>query len=347
LQIRDNLLILIKRLTSMSVFAPALTFIWQTIESYGLDPAPLFRAEGVRVSLPVDPRLRIRKEVLDRVRARAVERLGVQTFGLRAAQFIHPSNFGALGYAWMASSTLRSAFGRLSKYITLFNIDAEVRLRDSGGYLVVTDILHSPSENYAARDDTSLAILVQLCRFICGQKFSPARVSIRHAEPADPQPWKDFFGCEVSFGAAHNRIWIEREQADRNLPSANAQLALINDQLLARDFARLETSDTAARVRAMITEHLSSGGVSENSVARELRMTPRTMHRRLAGQGTNFRNLLAQVRRELAERYLGGTSMPLTEIAFLLGFSQVSSFSRAYKRWTGTSPSEARRNHAG
>ena len=215
-------------------------------------------------------------------------------------------------------------------------------LKDSGEYLVVTDIIRSTSMNYAARDDTSLALLVQLCRFICGRKFSPSRVAIRHAEPDDPQPWDDFFGCPISFNAVENRLWIKRELADQILPSANAQLALINDQLVARDFARLETEDTVARVRAIITEQLSTGTINEKSVASGLRLTARGLHRKLSAHGTNFSTLLSQVRWELADRYLHNTNLPLTEIAFLLGFSQVSSFSRAYKRWTGSSPSQVR-----
>jgi AraC-like DNA-binding protein len=327
----------------MSIYAPAMTFIWQTIEAYGLDPGPMFAAEGIRSGLPADPRQRIPKDALDRIRARAVERLGVADFGLQAARFVHPSNFGALGYAWMASSTLRSALGRMSKFIRVFNFDAEVVLEDRGSDLVVTDYIHSHSENYAARDDTSLAVLVQMCRFICGQAFSPERVAIRHGKPLDTGPWRAYFACPVHFGEPENRLWIDRQKADRNLPGANAQLAMMNEQVLAREFARLDVRDVAARVRAEVTARLGSGELGEAVVAGSLQMTVRTMHRRLASQGTNYRALLAEVRRETAERYLRNSELPMTEIAFRLGFTQVSSFSRAFRKWTGVAPSRVRR----
>lgn len=330
----------------MSVFAPAASFIWQTVESYGLDPDLLFAAEGISLEIPGDPQARISYDVLDRVRARAVEILGIDTFGLRVADYLHPSHFGALGYAWLASSTLRSAFERLSNFIKLFNDDAEIILEEIDGFLVVTDIIYSDSMNFAARDDTTLAILVQMCRFNCGRSFSPQQVWIRHEAPPDPQPWHDFFGCPVNFGAPENRFSIPVEIVDGKLPTANAQLAVINDQLIARDVARLERVDIVTRVRSMFTEKLSSGCFSENCIAGDLKMTVRTMHRKLTEKGTNFRTLLAEVRESTAVRYLRDPNLTLTEIAFLLGFSQASSFSRAYRSWTGESPSETRRRPA-
>ncbi len=118
---------------------------------------------------------------------------------------------------------------------------------------------------------------------------------------------------------------------------------MVNEQVLAREIARLETLDFAARVRAVITSQLSTGGVSEAGVAREVQVTERTMHRRLGRQGTNFSGVLAEVRQKLAERYLRDTDLSLTEIAFMTGFAQLSSFSRAFRKWSGVPPSEFRR----
>jgi len=327
----------------MSVFAPATSFLWKTIESYGLDPEPLFAAEGFSSRTPMDPRARLSYGAVDRIRARAIETLGVETFGLRVAEHLHPSQFGALGYAWLASSTLRSALERMSRYIALFNHVAELELEDTGRHLLVTERINAPSENEAARDDTALAILVQMCRFNCGRSFRPARAWIRHAPPEDTRPWLDFFGCDVRFGAGENRFSVPLDVADARLPTANDQLALINDQLIARDVARLNRGDIVEKVRAHLTEKLSSGCFSEQCIADELKMTVRSLHRNLSRNGTNFSEVLTRTRKELAARYLRDPGLSLTEIAFLLGFSQASSFSRAYRKWTGEPPSETRR----
>ena len=327
----------------MSVIAPAISFIWQTIESYGIDAEPFFSAEGIKQGMATDPHARVPVEVLDRIRARAIEKLDVDSFGLRVADYLHPSHFGALGYAWLASSTLRSALERLSTYIKLFNYDTEVELEEADDMLLVTDHIYCKSMNYPARDDTSLAILVQMCRFNCGRTFRPESVWIRHEKPVDEMPWLEFFGCPVTFGSKVNRFSIPLDFVDRKLSSANAQLALINDQLIARDIARLEKGDIITRVRSIITEKLSSGCFGEKCIADEIQLTVRSMHRKLTQRGTNFSTLLAEVRQETAIRYLRDSSLSLTEIAFLLGFSQASSFSRAYRNWTGESPSKARR----
>ena len=137
----------------MSVFAPALSMLWQTIESYQLDPEALFSDEGVQVSIPIDPHLRIPGEALDRVRARAIEMTGDAAFGLKVADHLHPSHFGALGYAWLASSSLRKALERMSLYIHLFNEESEVTVEEEPDCLVVTDRVYSQTSNPAARDE--------------------------------------------------------------------------------------------------------------------------------------------------------------------------------------------------
>ena len=328
----------------MSVFAPALTFIWKAFESYGFDPELLFADEEFKVRLPMDPQQRIPSEIVDRMLARAVNISGEEAFGLRIGDYLQPIHLGALGYAWLASDTLRSALHRLSPYIRLINDRARVIVEKNVDYLVVSNHYYGRSENYAARDDMSMAILVQLCRFNCGPNFHPEQVEIRHAEPDDKTPWAKFFGCPVNFNATKNQIWISNEVADQKLLNANAQLALINEQLIAQELVIQGSRDIITRVCAEITVQLATNNINENSIAAAMKMTVRTLHRKLADKGTNFSSLLARIRRETADYYLKDPGLSLTEIAFQLGFSQVSSFSRAYRKWTGISPSAAREN---
>ena len=110
--------------------------------------------------------------------------------------------------------------------------------------------------------------------------------------------------------------------------------------------AHSEKADIVNRVKAAIIDGLSNGAVTETSIAEMLHMTPRNMHRKLQKQDTAFKLLLTDVRKELAQQYIQDRSKTLTEISFLLGFSEVSSFSRAFKGWTGKPPSEARQSVA-
>src|SRR5665811_805116 len=101
----------------MSVFAPTVVLLWKTIESYGIDPAPLFEAEDIQVKLPIDPGLRVSYEKIDRIRTKAVELCGDEAFGIRSASLYVASQLGALGYAWQSSLTLRKACLRLERFI--------------------------------------------------------------------------------------------------------------------------------------------------------------------------------------------------------------------------------------
>ena len=100
--------------------------------------------------------------------------------------------------------------------------------------------------------------------------------------------------------------------------------------------------DFVSRTRAAILDRLGDGNVTETAVAKMLHLSPRQLNRKLSEEDTNFRTLLVECRRELAEQYINDSSLSLTEISYLLGFSEASSFSRAYRRWTGKSPTQAR-----
>jgi AraC-like DNA-binding protein len=326
----------------MSVFAPSLINVWKTIESYGIDPRPLFEAEDLIIPLPIDPGLRIPMEKIDRIRIKALELSGDEAMGLRAASVYLPSQFGALGYAWQASLTLRSAFLRLERFIRVVNEKAMVLVEDQGDSMVVTLKLDVPSLCQTVRDQGALAMVTRMCRLIGGEEFRLQAVNFKHAQPEDIQPYFEFFGCPLHFEQTENQLLIPVAFADEILVGANPELALLNDQVVTRRLALLDRNDIVARVQAALMDQLPNGNVTDDSVADSLYMSVRTMHRKLTDVDNNFRNLLVEMRRNLAEQYIMDNSLTLTEISLLLGFSEPSSFSRAYKNWTGTAPSEAR-----
>jgi len=328
----------------MSVFAPSVVSLWKTIASYGIDPVPLFAAEDIKVQLPIDPCLRVPYVKIDRIRARSAEMCGDQAFGLRAAEVYIPSQFGALGYAWHASLTLRKACLRLERFIRVVNDKAVARVEDRDGCMVVTLKLNVESENEFVRDDSALAMLTRMCRLIYGDKFRLQAVNFKHTEPLDIKPYFEFFACQLNFDQAENQLLIPLSLVDETLAGANPELALLNDQVVTRRLARIDRSDIVARLQAVLIDLLPTGNINDEAVADSLHMSVRTMHRKLSEVRSNFRTVLVEMRRDLAEQYILDNSLTLTEISLLLGFSEPSSFSRAYKNWTGSAPSEARQS---
>jgi AraC-like DNA-binding protein len=146
----------------------------------------------------------------------------------------------------------------------------------------------------------------------------------------------------VRFDAARPELVLGSAQAEAPLPAASRELAIANDAILTDYLQTLDQSGVVSRVKTAIIEHLPSGTPSAEIIARDLYMSARTLHRRLSDARTSFSETLDAVRRELAAQYITDPTRSLSEISFLLGFSELSAFSRAFRRWTGQSPSAAR-----
>jgi len=196
--------------------------------------------------------------------------------------------------------------------------------------------------SFPVRENGGLALVVSMCRRNYGEQLNPVSVSIRHAAPACAGNYYALFRCPVSFQAADYKITFGTADVDLPLPGSNPELALLHDQIIVKYLARLNRDDIETRVREVIVDQLPSGGISDESVAEALHMNSRTLQRRLSEAGTTFKTLLVEVRRGLARKYVQDCNLTITEISFLLGFSETSAFSRAFRTWTGQAPTQFR-----
>lgn len=326
----------------MTVFAPTLGALWKQIEGYGINPEPLFRENGIDPEVMFDPGARISAGQIQKLDVQAAKLSGDDCFGLTGAEYFRPAHLGALGFAWLASSSLRTAFERLSRYARIINEKLAVQLNEDGRLYSVTIDAQLPAMQQRIREDGQMAAMVKFCRIIAGKDFVPAKVWFRHAQPRDTARYYALFRCPVEFSAETTTLFIPVDRVDQRLTGSNDQLATLNEHIVVKYLAHSEKMDIVNRVKAAIIDRLASGAVSETSVAEQLHMTPRNIHRKLQKENTSFKTLLTETRRDLAQQYIQDRTKTLTEISFLLGFSEVSSFSRAYKGWTGQPPSEAR-----
>ena len=317
--------------------------VWRLIERHDLAPEPLFRAAGIDPEIIHDPHAHIARQKSDALVRALAERIADPAFGLQAARCWHPSNLGTLGYAWLSSSTLRAALKRLVRYWHIVIADVAVRLDETPDGV---EFIHTPRELDRTLDgirgDIVMAIICDMCRSNFGHAFSPRRVEFRHVAPADASPYEALFTCPVSFGADSNRLLIAAAEADLPLPTGNRDLAAAHDRILVEQLARLDKNDVIARLRASLLERMTSGEFSEEDIARDLHMSRRSLQRRLAEADASYQSLVDQTRRDMALRYIEDPAKSATDITFLLGYSQQSVFTRAFRRWTGMSPSEYR-----
>jgi len=317
--------------------------IWRLIEHYDLAPETLLRAAGIDPALIRNPHARIPSQKGEALLHALATQIPDPAFGLEAGHCWHPSNLGALGYAWLASSSLRTALGRLARYWRIINLQVIATLSDVPGGVAFAHLPPRGDEVIErVRGDMVMAIVLDMCRSNFGRTLTPRRVDLRHAAPADAKPYETLFGCPVVFGCDANRLVLERADADRALPTSNRQLAAVHDRILVEELARLDKKDVMARFRASLLERLTSGELSEHDLARDLNMSRRSLQRRLAEADSTYQSLLDDTRRDLALRHIEDPAKSVTDVTFLLGYSQQSAFTRAFRRWTGTSPSAYR-----
>lgn len=327
---------------SMTALATSALALYRALEARGIDACALFRDAGFAPELLKEPERRVRSELIYRIWERALAETDDACIGLTLWPHLHPAVAHGLGYAWLASATLTDAMNRLIRYGRVINDVWRLSLYDEPEGVRI--MLRSQSQRavLAQMIDGALAGIVAACRVSFGPDFAPLRVQFSHGEPACAQRFAEHFRAPVEFGAADNTLLCRRDDMLRRLPTANVDMALASDRVLTDYLARLDREDVQTQVRRAVIEALPSGTPTEAELAQALQMSHRTLQRRLAEAGTSFSTLLDEVRRELAMQHLGDLRKQVTQIAFLLGFAEVASFNRAFKRWTGRTPTEYR-----
>jgi AraC-like DNA-binding protein len=324
-----------------SVLSSWTRVIIDALEALGIDPVPVLLDAGFAADAFRDPNARLSASATAHLWRRASSRAANPAFGLYASRFVRPATFHALGYAVFASTTLRDALQRLLRYSHLVSDAAELELETARTSARLKFVIREGEVPSAEALDAVMSLIVRTCRTLTDPSFSLLKLEQRRPAPLDQLPYTRFFRCPIAYEAKVDALTFAADSLDRRLLSANPELARHNDDLVRRYLADMREGTVVDRVRKALSEHLS-GDTSPGKVASLLGMSSRSLQRRLQEHGTSFVKVLADTRRELAASYLREQQWSITEIAFLLGFEDASAFARAFRAWTGTSPSEFR-----
>ncbi|MCB1731313.1 MAG: AraC family transcriptional regulator ligand-binding domain-containing protein [Halieaceae bacterium] len=270
----------------------------------------------------------------------------IPDIGLRIGCSMQASDMGALGHAVAATATLDAALTLLSTYLNVFSHNNTVRLDVGKDHANLTYRLSNTYHNVQRQDvELATAFLARLVRDLCGNRsINPTRVELAHTRPDYAAALEQHFGCELRYECGHNRLHYPRRLLELPVLSTDPSLLeALQFYLAERTRARNQEDPLADRVYHLISASLRDGAADIDHVAGLLGMGRRTLQRRLAGENLVFGEMLASVRREVAEQYLRRNEYSLTEISLMLGYSDLSAFSRAYRRWTGISPKEIRK----
>jgi len=316
--------------------------IASTLERFGVDPAVVFETCKIELPTTTDPMLRLSGYEVNRLFEESVRTTGAPLFGLLVGQSIRPGNLHALGYALMASTSLRDFAQRLKVFYKIASQSADIHFEESGDEFRLVSSVTQAGLCWETHDAFT-ALLVRFIRFIDSPTFSPLQLELIRPEPGEALvEYKAFFNCPIRFDCPDVVITIPLSQADRPLQGGNLELAQMHDKNIMQYLSRLERQDIVNRVRIMIVEGLSAHSITKARVADKLCMSSRSLQLKLASKGTSFQEILDSTRQNLALGYLEQSIMTITEAAYLTGFSDVSNFTRAFRRWTGQSPSEFR-----
>jgi AraC-like DNA-binding protein len=323
-----------------TAIATAARILWRMLEDRGIDPAPLFKEAGLDTNSLDNPLVRypVKETVL--AWKRASEMLEDPAFGLTVANVWQPSDFHALGCAFMASATLRDALNRLIRYNSVvYDVISYSLVECDGRAILSYSPVHGALDEPAILEDIRWAVVLDACRRVYGEDLDPLEVTFWHSEPESAMDeFLTYFRCPLRFGEPDACMTFPSEILDGPLTGSNRDLALSLDRTLIDYVATLQRDDIVSHVKSAISKYLPSGNIDTGGFASSLHMSPRSLQRKLAAERTTFRKLVDEVRKELAEGYLADDSLTLTEISYLLGFSSQAAFSRAFKRWTGVTP---------
>lgn len=267
-------------------------------------------------------------------------------FGLHLGERFDPRDIGPLVYVALNSPTIGAGIENVERYLHVYDSSAQWSCAVEGDRaymrfaLVALDVKDLRQSN-----EHGMAIILNTLRMMIGSHWAPLEVQFAHAAPEQIVEHHRIFRAPVLFGVDRNALVIERGLTEAPVPAADGKLYPIVKRYLDRAVKELPKEDSLlSAVRKAVAESMREGDPTLGRVAKKMGLSPRTLERRLEEHGMRFKTLMDDTRRRFAINYLEDREHTVTQVAFLLGYSEVSAFNRAFKRWTGSTPLKYRRS---
>jgi AraC-like DNA-binding protein len=320
------------------------------LDARGIDADEVLRAAGIEPGEYEHSEKRVPFEAVDRLFRLVVERTGDPSIGIDLVNHMNPTVYEALGVALLCSSTLRNFFRRFERFFDIVSsLERGVFHETSyGGYFAEEPIVEYSGVTRGVHADAFASVVIKFMRLVYQPDYTPRRVDLTSVPPEQlHDKYRQHFGLDIEFSATVTAIHVNSKDLDAPLSGSNASLAFHNDQLASAILADLKKHDLRARVYSRLIDFLPAGDCNREKVAHSLNMSESAFQKKLKTEGTSYQEVLDETRSGLAKHYLGKSRLSISEAAFLLGFTDSSNFSRAFKRWTGDSPTDYRVSKGG
>ncbi len=317
-------------------------------EEYGIDPAPIYSQAGIPLSPPKSPQLRYPLAKIRNLWELSKEASGDEAIGLKTGCYATPVQFYAFGYSWLASSTLLDGMRRLTRYYQLMSTaSVEVSLTETADSFALSAVFPDKTKAPPKEGiDCGMTALLALCDIVAEQEIRPLRVELTCPARVHPDAYREALRAPIQFDAEIGTLHFDKEALRAPLPHGTPDVAKATDKIAEQYIETLDPHKVATQVKRLLVNLLPSGNADQEIVSSRLNRSTSTLQRQLHSEGLSYRDVLESTRRGLAEHYLRDKQHSFAQIAFLLGFSDQSNFSRAFKRWTSMSPKQYQDSYA-
>jgi AraC-like DNA-binding protein len=331
--------------SSTTVLASVTNGIEQFISKHGVEPERVFRAAGLSCGLSLRPNSPINLRNFCSLMDEAIKQTGNDNFGLLFGSESGPEILGMLGYMAVSSTNLEHAIHAMEEFFPVHQSNTTFHLNKERGVCVLEyHLLDGLIIDRKQDAELSLAILCNVMRQTAGPTWNPLEVHFEHSRPFNSIDHDRIFGSDLRFGQECNAIVFDAKDLSRPMLRPDPLLLALMRQSMDSVAPKQPLSPSISDlVSAEIIKILPAGEPKLEDIAELARLPSWTLQRRLMKEGTRFSELVDNVRKQLAKSLIVQQHIPISEMAFQLGYSEVSAFSRAFVRWFGESPRQSRR----
>jgi AraC-like DNA-binding protein len=316
--------------------------VCERMRESGIQLAPLLSKAGLTVE-QIDnrnARLKVRNQIkfLELAAAASQDDL----LGFHLARDFDLREVGLFYYVLASSEILADALRRAERYCGIVNEGFSLRIGKERETAIMLSYIGIERHSDRHQIEFWLTSLVRLCRQLTNRRLIPSRIRVMHSRAKAAVEFRSFFGCEIEFGSNVDEVVFPEAVKLMPIGSADPYLNELLTEYCNEALAYRDRSSLRSSVENTISQLLPHGKAQVGEVARQLGMSHRTLARRLSSEGLTFSGILDELKVDLAKGHLKDGNLPISEIAWLLGYREVSAFTNAFKRWTGLTPRQSR-----
>ncbi len=308
----------------------------------GADPKALLAYTQLKLEKLKDPDCRVSLEQYIQLWQISLEQTANSALGLELGADMNYERMGVVGNIAMYSKTIRDSADIIARFGRLLNESEMMNIKEEGDWVTMTYQITDPRYFMVSCIERSIASTVTLYRHLFGDRFKIREIRFQHKEPEYKSLYDKILQAPIHFSQPDNAVVVNRGFLDIKNPDAHDYLKSVLTQHAEKLLEKLGTHNRFRdKVQLFIMEELHKGALSIEKISSKMNMSRQTLYRNLKKENTSFHDLHDEIRKNLAEVYLKQPqTFSITEVTFLLGFSEPSAFHHAFKRWTGIGPSD-------